>query len=134
MFPRTADEKRVEFEEVALVHTDALFNFALKMTRNRKDAEDLVQDTYLRAYRFFSRFEKGTNCRAWLFRILKNTYINNYRKIQRTPDMVDWDQVEEFYDTVAPDELTAGKKTPEDEMIENTIDHDANPSLLALRY
>ena len=85
---RTPEDRKREFEDTALPHADALFNFALRMARSEKDAEDLVQDTYLRAYRFFDRFTPGTNCRAWLFRILKNVHINGYRKNQRSPDMV----------------------------------------------
>ena len=121
--PRSTPSKdTAEFEQVALQHADALYNFALKMTRNEKDAEDLVQDTFLRAYRFFHRFTPGTNCRAWLFRILKNVHINGYRKNQRSPDMVQWDQVEEFYDTVTPDDLLKRHKTPEEHLIEGSID------------
>lgn len=122
MFSRTPDETRQEFEQVALPQADALYNFAVKMTRNRRDAEDLVQDAFMRAFRFFHRFEPGTNIRAWLFRILKNTYINNYRKVQRTPDQVDWAQVEEFYDTVTPDDLLKRHKNPEELLLESGVD------------
>ena len=122
MFSRTPDETRQEFEQVALPQADALYNFAVKMTRNRRDAEDLVQDAFMRAFRFFHRFEPGTNIRAWLFRILKNTYINKYRKVQRTPDQVDWAQVEEFYDTVTPDDLLKRHKNPEELLLESGID------------
>jgi RNA polymerase sigma-70 factor (ECF subfamily) len=117
------EARREEFEQVALPHADALYNFALKMTRSRKDAEDLVQDTFLRAFRFFHRFEPGTNCRAWLFRILKNTYINSYRKVKRTPDHVDFGQVEEYYDTVASDDILKRHKTPEEELLDGSLDH-----------
>ncbi|MFQ5719769.1 MAG: sigma-70 family RNA polymerase sigma factor [Acidobacteriota bacterium] len=123
MIRRRAGNRREEFEEVALPHADALYNFALKMTRNEKDAQDLVQDTYLRAFRFFHHFAAGTNCRAWLFRILKNVHINGYRKNQRSPDMVQWDQVEEFYDSVAPDDLLRRHKNPEEQVIDSSVDH-----------
>ena len=129
---RTPENRRTEFEQVAIQHADALYNFALKMTRNPKDAEDLVQDTYLRAYRFFHHFTPGTNCRAWLFRILKNVHINGYRKNQRSPDMVNWDQVEEFYDTLAPDDLLRRHKTPEDHLIEGSIDRRIEEAIGAL--
>lgn len=72
--------KRRAFEELALGHLDALYAAALRLTRNERDAEDLVQDTFMRAYRFFDRFEQGTNIRAWLFKILTNTFINRYRR------------------------------------------------------
>ena len=74
------EEKKKEFEEIALNYMDSLYNVALRMTRDGSDAEDLVQDAYLRAYRFFDKFERGTNFKAWLFKILKNVYINKYRK------------------------------------------------------
>ncbi len=71
---------RRQFEETALPYLNELFGTALRLTKNEKDAEDLVQDTFLKAYTFFHRFEQGTNCRAWLFKILTNTFINNYRR------------------------------------------------------
>ena len=72
-----------DFEREALPHLGALYSAALRMTRNEKDAEDLVQDTLLRAYRFFDTFQAGTNCKAWLFRILTNVFCNNYRERER---------------------------------------------------
>jgi RNA polymerase sigma-70 factor (ECF subfamily) len=70
------------------------------MTRDEDDASDLVQETYLKAYRFFDKFERGTNCKAWLFRILKNSYINRFRKTSKAPDTVEYDVIEEFYETI----------------------------------
>jgi len=87
-----SSDRRQEFEDVALVHLDSLYNGALRMTRNPEDAEDLVQDTVLKAYRFFDKFERGTNIRAWLFTILTNTYINMYRKKTRQPVMVEFQE------------------------------------------
>jgi RNA polymerase sigma-70 factor (ECF subfamily) len=72
-----------DFEQEALPHLPALYAAALRMTRNEKDAEDLVQDTLLRAYRFFDTFQAGTNCKAWLFRILTNVFCNHYRERER---------------------------------------------------
>jgi len=77
-------------------HLDALYRTALRMTRNPQDAEDLVQETFLRAYRFFDQFTPGTNLRAWLFRILTNTYINRYRKVSSQPKSSSLDDTEEF--------------------------------------
>ncbi|MFN3216991.1 MAG: sigma-70 family RNA polymerase sigma factor [Acidimicrobiales bacterium] len=85
------------FAEQAMPYMDQLFAHAMRMTRNRADAEDLVQETYLRGYRGFGGFEEGTNLRAWLFRILTNAYINSYRKKQRRPDERDLGDVEDFY-------------------------------------
>ena len=70
------EENRASFQEVAWIHMDAMFNLAMKMTRNRAEAEDLVQETYMRAYRFFDQYEKGTNCKAWLFRMLRNNFMS----------------------------------------------------------
>ncbi|MCA9779257.1 MAG: RNA polymerase subunit sigma, partial [Candidatus Eremiobacteraeota bacterium] len=65
-----------DFQEEALPHLDALYRYALRLTRNDKDAEDLLQDTFLRAYRFWEKYKKGSNCKAWLFRIMKNQFLN----------------------------------------------------------
>jgi RNA polymerase sigma-70 factor (ECF subfamily) len=89
------DEKR-RFQQDALPLLDPLYGAALRMTRNPADAEDLVQETMLRAYRSFDRFQAGTNLKAWLFRILTNAYINVYRKRQREPQKVSSEQVEDF--------------------------------------
>jgi len=78
-------------------HTESLYSTALRMTRNKADAEDLVQETYLRAYRGFSGYEEGTNLRAWLFRILTNTFINSYRAKQRRPQETDLADIEDLY-------------------------------------
>ena len=74
------DRTRREFESLALGHIDPLYSAALRLTKNERDAEDLVQDTFLRAFRFFDKFERGTNIKAWLFKILTNTFINRYRR------------------------------------------------------
>jgi RNA polymerase sigma-70 factor (ECF subfamily) len=84
------------FEQEALKHLDALYRTALRMTRNPQDAEDLVQETYLRAFRFFDQFQPGTNLRAWLFKILTNNYINSYRKASSEPRNTSLDDTEEF--------------------------------------
>jgi len=91
----TAEEKK-RFQEEAMPLLDSLYAGALRMTRNPADAEDLVQETMMRGYRAFNRFEPGTNLKAWLFRILTNAYINTYRKKQREPRKVSQDEVEEF--------------------------------------
>ena len=87
--PPAAEARRDEFEAQALPHLRALFNLAYRLTRNEKDAEDLVQDTYLRAFRFFHRFEPGTNIRAWLCRILKNQFLNRVQQAKPLTGMPD---------------------------------------------
>lgn len=79
---------------------DVLYNFALRTTGNQDDARDLLQETYLKAYRFWEKYEKGTNIRAWLFRIMKNSYINRYRKETKEPDKVDYEEIENFYNLI----------------------------------
>ena len=89
-----------EFEREAVPHMDILHNYALRMTGNSDDANDLVQETYLKAYRFWDKYEKGTNIRAWLFRIMKNSYINRYRKETKEPHTVDYNDIQNFYHTI----------------------------------
>jgi len=85
----TTTKAKSEFECLALEHMDALYASALRLTRSPKDAEDLVQDTYLKAFRFFDSFEKGTNIKAWLFKILTNTFINKYRRKVKEKEMAE---------------------------------------------
>lgn len=94
-----------EFKTEALPHIGALHTYALKLTGNELDADDLLQETYMRAYRFFHKFEKGTNCKAWLFRIMKNLFINDYRKNQKSPNKVDYDDIENYYESIRSEKL-----------------------------
>jgi len=96
--PRSENDQLYHTEMVP--HMTLLHNYALRLTGNEDDAKDLLQDTYLKAYRFIDKYEKGTNAKAWLFRILKNSFINNYRKNVRTPDQVEYNEVEEFVDLI----------------------------------
>jgi RNA polymerase sigma-70 factor (ECF subfamily) len=123
-------QKQLEFAQEALPHMDVLYNFALRMTGNPDDAEDLLQDTYLKAYRFWDKFEKGTNSRAWLFRIMKNSYINRYRKEVREPDTVDYGDIEEFYDSIR-DESTETTDL-EERLFGNLLDDDVAKALESL--
>jgi RNA polymerase sigma-70 factor, ECF subfamily len=106
-----ADQKKQEssnhqdFEKEMLPHSKLLYNYALKMTGNSDDAKDLVQDTYMKAFRFFGSYEKGTNSKAWLFRIMKNSFINNYRKTANEPQKVSYDEVENFLDLIKDDSV-----------------------------
>ena len=93
-------ERQRAFQREALPHSDVLYNFALRMTNNAADAEDLLQETFLKAFRFWDKYEQGTNIRAWLFRIMKNSYINRYRKESREPETVDYDEVKNYYHTI----------------------------------
>jgi len=118
---RSSPEKRqAEFERQMLPHLDALYRAALGMTRNANDAEDLVQETFVRAFQFLDQFQGGTNARAWLFRILTNLYINTYRKKTREPERVSYDELEDFflYNRLAHDESTGRGGTPEQEIVQ----------------
>jgi RNA polymerase sigma-70 factor (ECF subfamily) len=88
---------RARFSELAMEHMSSLYSAALRMTRNPADAEDLVQETYLKAYRAFGSFTEGTNLKAWLYKILTNTYINAYRARRRRPEQTELDEVEDLY-------------------------------------
>src|ERR1700732_3518671 len=88
---------QAQFADVAMEFMPSLYSAALRMTRNPADAEDLVQETYLKAYRAFGSFEAGTNLKAWLYRILTNTFINSYRSKKRRPEQTEIDDVEDLY-------------------------------------
>ncbi|CAN5631784.1 sigma-70 family RNA polymerase sigma factor [soil metagenome] len=122
---RMSAEDDDRFQSDALPLLDSLYGAALRMTRNPADAEDLVQETMLRAYRAFDRFEPGTNLKAWLFRILTNAYINTYRKKQREPQKVSQDQIEDFdlYQELK-DHDSQFSATPETIVLDSLVDSD----------
>ncbi|MEE9553202.1 MAG: sigma-70 family RNA polymerase sigma factor [candidate division Zixibacteria bacterium] len=91
------DARAKRFENEAIVHLDNLFGAAIKITKNQTEAEDLTQETFLRAYRFFDRFESGTNCRAWLLRIMTNLYINGYNRKKSEPETIRYEDSSEYY-------------------------------------
>ncbi len=119
-----------EFEKEALPHRDSLYHYALRLTGDEDDADDLVQETYLKAFRFFDKFERGTNCKAWLFRILKNSYINDYRKLKKEPGKVDYDDVQNFYETIKSDEVET--KHYEQDAFSNLLDDNVSNALAKL--
>lgn len=121
-------QKRKEFEGLAFNHMNSLYSTALRMTRNELDAEDLVQDVYVRAFRFFHKFEKGTNFKAWIFKILTNTYINQYRKKSRQPLQVAFEKVDY---TLAGIEESNSQKQTFDELNYNGIFDDEIQAALA---
>ena len=86
------------FTSETLPHKSALYNYALKISGNADDAQDLVQETYYKAFRYFDKFQSGTNSKAWMFMILKNTFINDYRKSKREPYKLDYEQIQNFYE------------------------------------
>jgi len=100
----TNKERESVFEEEFLPFIDSMYNFAYRLTFDEDDAKDLVQETYFKAFRFIDSFERGTNAKAWLFRILKNSFINDFRKRSKQPIKVDYNEVESFYNSDDVDE------------------------------
>lgn len=100
----TEAEKNILFQREFLPYVDSMYNFAYKLTLDEDDAKDLVQDTYLKAFRFINSFEQGTNAKAWLFKILKNSFINDFRKKSRQPAKVDYQEIENVYNSEDVDE------------------------------
>ena len=124
----TIAARTARFEKDALAFTDQLYNAALRYTKNSHDAQDLVQDTYAKAFVSFHQFEPGTNLKAWLYRILTTTFINNYRKDQRRPQVSD-SEVEDWQLHAAASHTSDQGKSAEDEVLENLPDGDVKRAL-----
>ena len=122
------------FEAEALSFLDALYRTALRMTRSEADAEDLVQETYIRAFRFREQFTPGTNLKAWLFRILTNTFINTYRRRQTQPEFTELDGVDEFslYKRMSDLKTSSGAGNPETEFLNGIVDSEVKDALAEL--
>ena len=122
------------FADTAMEHMSALYSAALRMTRNPADAEDLLQETYLKAYRSYGTFQEGTNLKAWLYRILTNTYINAYRAKKRRPEQTDVEDVEDLYlyHRLGGLEAAAAGRSAEEEVLERFTDDDVKSALESL--
>jgi RNA polymerase sigma-70 factor (ECF subfamily) len=120
-----------EFETEALRHIDALYRTALRMTRSEADAQDLVQETYIRALRFRDQFTLGTNMKAWLFRILTNTFINSYRRKTAQPETTDLEGVDELslYRRMVGDRAASSSPDPETELLNGLVDTEVTDAL-----
>jgi RNA polymerase sigma-70 factor, ECF subfamily len=125
---------RAKFTEMTMEHMPSLYTAALRMTRRPADAEDLVQDTYLKAYRGFEGFQEGTNLKAWLYRILTNTFINSYRAKKRRPEETDIDDVENLYlyRRLGGLEGAASGRSAEDEVLDRFTETDVKEALESL--
>jgi RNA polymerase sigma-70 factor (ECF subfamily) len=98
--PRYSESEKYKiFDKEFMPHIDSMYNFAFRLTNDEDDANDLLQDTYMKAFRFINSFQEGTNAKAWLFRILKNSFINDYRKKSKEPSKVDYQEVETVYNS-----------------------------------
>ena len=130
MVPLMADQS--DFAQQAMQHAPQLYSAALRMTRSKSDAEDLVQETYLRAYRSFATFTEGTNLRAWLFRILTNTFINSYRAKQRRVQETDLGDIEDLYLYRRVSGLDVASRSAEDTLFDLFTDDEVKGALEAL--
>lgn len=125
---------QADFERDAMPFAPQLYSAALRMTRNAADAEDVVQETYLKAYRAYHTFEEGTNLKAWLYRILTNTYINRYRKQQRRPSEVELGELEDLYlyKRLGESGGAGASRSAEEEVLDSFVDEDVTAALEAL--
>jgi RNA polymerase sigma-70 factor, ECF subfamily len=128
----TAEQRRARFERDALPFLDQLYAAAMRMTRNPSDAEDLVQETFVKAFAAFHQFTEGTNLKAWLYRILTNTFINNYRKKQRQPQESNGETVEDWQLARAESHTSTGLRSAEMEALDHLPDSDVKQALQAL--
>ena len=128
----TDDQRAARFERDAMPMLDQLYGAALRMTRNAADAEDLVQETYLKAYSAFKSFTEGTNLKAWLYRILTNTYINGYRKRQRQPQQQPTDEIADWQLAQAENHSSTGLRSAEVEALDRLPDTDVKNALQQL--
>ncbi|MCF6523449.1 sigma-70 family RNA polymerase sigma factor [Streptomyces sp. JJ36] len=125
----TAAERSARFERDALTFLDQLYSAALRMTRNPADAEDLVQETYAKAYASFHQFREGTNLKAWLYRILTNTFINSYRKKQREPQRSAAEEIEDWQLARAESHMSTGLRSAEAQALDHLPDSDVKEAL-----
>ncbi|HEX8908891.1 MAG TPA: sigma-70 family RNA polymerase sigma factor [Anaeromyxobacteraceae bacterium] len=126
------DLTRNEFEGLAMKHVDPLYSAALRLTKNERDAEDLVQDTFLRAYRFFDKFERGTNIKAWLFKILTNTFINRYRRTVKERSIVEGSEREAVHERFISREASEYAANPEQFFFDRLLSDDVLRAVDAL--
>ena len=130
--PETLEQRSERFEHDVLPYLDQLYAAGMRMTRNPADAEDLVQETFAKAYASFHQFQAGTNLKAWLFRILTNTFINTYRKRQREPQRSGTEEIEDWQLARAASHTSSGLKSAEAEALERLPDSDIKRALQAL--
>ena len=131
---QTAEPRKWDFTTGQLPYRDQLYKSALRMTRSVEDAEDLIQETYLKAYKYYARFSEGTNFKAWLFKIMKNTFINSYRKKKLQPPKVDFDDVQEGLEETLMDKAQSTLIDPESWLMAIEMDHEVRESLLSLPH
>lgn len=130
--PESTADRNARFERDALEFLDQMYSAALRMTRNPADAEDLVQETYAKAYASFHQFREGTNLKAWLYRILTNTFINSYRKKQREPQRSAAEEIEDWQLARAESHMSTGLRSAESQALDHLPDSDVKRALQAI--
>jgi RNA polymerase sigma-70 factor (ECF subfamily) len=127
--PETTEQRNARFEQTAMPYLDQLYAAALRMTRNPADAEDLVQETFAKAFAAFHQFQEGTNLKAWLYRILTNTFINSYRKRQRQPLQSPTEEIQDWQLAEAESHTSRGLRSAEVEALDHLPDSDVKEAL-----
>ena len=125
-------ELKEEFERMVLPQISHLYTVACYLTKDKTEAEDLVQETYLRAFRFFDRFQPGTNCRAWLLSILRRLFINRCREKRREPETMDWEKIDQVYEPIEEEREKAERMNPESLFFSRLMNHEVEEALRGL--
>ena len=128
------EQRTWNFHAGELPYRDQLYKTALRLARSAEDAEDLLQETYMKAYRHYDSFQPGTNLKAWLFKILKNTFINEYRRRKLVPPQVDFAELEGTFETLVTSGPNGQPRTPEENVLEFSLDGEVRRALLALPH
>jgi len=123
-----------DFDSQTMPYVDSLYNTAYRMTGNSQDAEDLVQETFFKAYKYYDKFQEGTNLKAWLFKILKNTFINNYRKKKLEPKSVEFSDIEDSFEKIVRHDPDEQPLDPESQYLANVMDEGVKKALEALPH
>jgi len=123
-----------DFQSRSVPYVDSLYNTAYRMTGNSQDAEDLVQETYFKAYKYYDKFQEGTNLKAWLFKILKNTFINNYRKKKLEPRSVEFSEIEDSFEKIVRHDPDDQPLDPEAQYLSGVMDDGVKRALDSLPH
>jgi RNA polymerase sigma-70 factor, ECF subfamily len=134
--PAASGEARTswDFNSLAVPYIDPLYNTAYRLTGNSQDAEDLVQETFFKAYKYYDKFQEGTNLKAWLFKILKNTFINNYRKKKLEPRSVEFGEIEDSFERIVRQDPAQRQFDPEERYLAGVMDEGVKKALDSLPH
>ena len=123
-----------DFDSLTVPYVDSLYNTAYRLTGNSQDAEDLVQETFFKAYKYYDKFQEGTNLKAWLFKILKNTFINNYRKKKLEPRSVEFGEIEDSFEKILQPDPAQPQFDPEQQLFSGVMDEGVKKALDSLPH